>query len=143
MFKSLTGLFIRLCLLVAGAGTNRHPAVPRVEEGVAMKALLGSALVAMALLAGCARDVGEQYVGRWVNTTSEKNVLSIEHNGESFIIRDTTPERLGGGVRTKNHPAILNKGVLQVSGADGTVNYAIDQATGHLSTGDTEYMRVK
>ncbi|NJC03699.1 hypothetical protein GGR63_003646 [Xanthomonas sp. 3272] len=143
MFKSLTAVFIRLCLLVAGSGANRHPAIPRVEEGVAMKALLGSALVAMMLLAGCARDVGEQYVGKWVNMKSEKNVLSIEHNGESFIIRDTTPELLGGGVRTRNHPAILNKGVLQVSNADGTVNYAIDQATGHLSTGDTEYTRVK
>ncbi|MBB5735899.1 hypothetical protein FHT09_001639 [Xanthomonas arboricola] len=108
-----------------------------------MKALLGSALVAMVLLTGCARDVGEQYVGRWVNMKSEKNVLIIEHNGESFIIRDTAPELLGGGVKTRNHPAILNKGVLQVSSTDGTVNYAIDRASGHLSTGDTEYTRVK
>ncbi|CAD0327566.1 hypothetical protein CFBP498_19860 [Xanthomonas hortorum pv. vitians] len=108
-----------------------------------MKTLLGSALVAMVLLAGCARDVGEQYVGKWVNVKSQKNLLSIEHNGESFIIRDTTPELLGSGVKTKNHPAILNKGVLQVSSADGTVNYAIDQATGHLSTGDSEYTWVK
>lgn len=60
-----------------------------------MKALLGSALVATTLLAGCARDVGEQYVGKWVNVKSEKNVLSIEHNGESFIIRDTQPELFG------------------------------------------------
>ncbi|MEB1610777.1 hypothetical protein FHT08_001738 [Xanthomonas campestris] len=108
-----------------------------------MKALLGNALVAMMVLTGCARDVGEQYVGKWVNMKSEKNVLSIEHNGESFLIRDTAPELLGAGVRTKNHPAILNKGVLQVSNTDGTVNYAIDQASGHLSTGDTEYTRVK
>ncbi|MBB5865651.1 hypothetical protein [Xanthomonas sp. 3058] len=108
-----------------------------------MKTLLGGALVAILMLAGCARDVGEQYVGKWVNVKSQKNVLSIEHNGESFIIRDTTPELLGNGVKTRNHPAILNKGVLQVSNADGTVNYAIDEATGRLSTGDAEYTRVK
>ncbi|MEA5122293.1 hypothetical protein [Xanthomonas floridensis] len=108
-----------------------------------MKTLLGSALVAMLLLAGCARDVGEQYVGKWVNVKSQKNVLSIEHNGESFIIRDTMPELFGNGAKTRNYPALLTKGVLQVSSGSGTVNYAIDEATGRLSTGDTEYTRVK
>ncbi|NIJ99788.1 hypothetical protein [Xanthomonas cannabis] len=108
-----------------------------------MKALLGSALIAMALLAGCARDVGEQYVGKWVNVKSQKNVLSIEHNGESFIIRDTSPAMFGNGVKTRNYPALLTKGVLQVSSGNGTVNYAIDEASGRLSTGDTEYTRVK
>ncbi|KGK57876.1 MULTISPECIES: hypothetical protein [Xanthomonas] len=108
-----------------------------------MKALLGSALIAMALLTGCARDVGEQYVGKWVNVKSQKNVLSIEHNGESFIIRDTSPEMFGNGVKTRNYPALLTKGVLQVSSGNGTVNYAIDEASGRLSTGDTEYTRVK
>ncbi|MCC4602462.1 hypothetical protein HG421_04045 [Xanthomonas campestris pv. badrii] len=108
-----------------------------------MKTLLGSALVATLLLAGCARDVGEQYVGKWVNVKSQKNVLSIEHNGESFIIRDTMPELFGNGAKTRNYPALLTKGVLQVSSGSGTVNYAIDEATGRLSTGDTEYTRVK
>ncbi|MCC8471932.1 hypothetical protein [Xanthomonas phaseoli] len=108
-----------------------------------MKTLLGSALVTMALLAGCARDVGEQFVGKWVDVKSEKHVLSIEHNGESFIIRDTQPELFGNGVKTRNHPALLTNGVLQVSNGVGTVNYAIDEATGKLSTGDTEYTRVK
>ncbi|KOR45386.1 hypothetical protein ADT25_08395 [Xanthomonas oryzae] len=108
-----------------------------------MKTLLGSALSATLLLAGCARDVGEQYVGRWVNVKSDKNVLSIEHNGESFIIRDTQPELFGNGVKTRNHPALLTNGVLQVSNGVGMVNYAIDEATGKLCTGDTEYTRVK
>ncbi|USJ01421.1 hypothetical protein MUG10_04190 [Xanthomonas prunicola] len=108
-----------------------------------MKTLLGNALIATLLLAGCARDAGEQYVGKWVNVKSEKNVLSIEHNGESFIIRDTRPELFGNGVKTRNHPALLTNGVLQVSNGVGTVNYAIDEATGKLSTGDTEYTRVK
>jgi len=113
------------------------------KKGVAMQALRGSALAAMALLACCARDAGEQYVGRWVDVKSEKSVLSIEHNGESFIIRDTRPELFGGGFKTRNHPALLTNGVLQVSNGVGTVNYAIDEATGKLSTGDTEYTRVK
>ncbi|KPL49163.1 lipoprotein [Xanthomonas axonopodis] len=108
-----------------------------------MKTPLGSALVAMALLSSCARDVGEQFVGKWVNVKSEKNVLSIEHNGESFIIRDTQPELFGNGFKTRNHPALLTNGVLQVSNGVGTVNYAIDEATGKLSTGDIEYRRVK
>ncbi|ACD60950.1 lipoprotein, putative [Xanthomonas oryzae pv. oryzae PXO99A] len=110
---------------------------------MAMNTLLRSVLVAALLMAGCARDVGEQFVGKWVDVTSEKNVLSIEHNGESFIIRDTRPELFGNGVKTRNHPALLTKGVLQVSNGVGTVNYAIDEATGKLSTGDTEYTRVK
>ncbi|ENZ93627.1 Hypothetical Protein PD5205_02884 [Xanthomonas fragariae] len=46
----------------------------------------------------------------WGDMKSEKHVLSIEHNGESFIIRDTTPELFGSGVETRNHLAILNKG---------------------------------
>lgn len=80
-----------------------------------MNTLLRSVLVAALLMAGCARDVGEQFVGKWVDVTSEKNVLSIEHNGESFIIRDTRPELFGNGVKTRNHPALLTNGVLQVS----------------------------
>ena len=70
-------------------------------------------------------------------------MLSIEHNGESFIIRDTQPELFGNGVKTKNYPAVLRGDVLQVSNGVGTINYAIDQSTGNLSTGESEYTPVK
>lgn len=103
-----------------------------------MKTLLGTALAAsLLLLAGCAKDMGEEFVGKWVNAKAPKNVLSIEHNGESFIIRDTRPELFGNGVKTKNYPAVLRGDVLQVSNGVGTINYAIDQSTGNLSTGES------
>ena len=44
--------------------------------------------------------------------------------------------------RTENYPAIYKDGVLQVSNDGETVNFAIDQANGHLSTGSDEYQRV-
>ncbi|MFS8382714.1 hypothetical protein D0A36_04635 [Xanthomonas campestris] len=132
-----------VCLL-QGRGRTAILLGPGFNEGVAMKTLLGTALAAsLLLLAGCAKDMGEEFVGKWVNAKAPKNVLSIEHNGESFIIRDTRPELFGNGVKTKNYPAVLRGDVLQVSNGVGTINYAIDQSTGNLSTGESEYTPVK
>ena len=101
-----------------------------------------AALAAVMLLAGCARVEGEKFVGHWVNVQSQDEVMDIERNGESFMVRNTTPKFFSRRPKTENYPAIYKDGVLQVTNDGETVNFAIDQASGNLSTGSDEFRRV-
>ena len=103
---------------------------------------MGAALAVAMLVAGCAKVEGEKFVGHWVNVQSQDDVMDIERNGESFMVRNTTPRFFSRKPKTENYPAIYKDGVLQVSNDGETVNFAIDQATGHLNTGSDEYQRV-
>lgn len=101
-----------------------------------------TALAAVVLVAGCARVEGEKFVGHWVNVQSQDEVMDIERNGESFMVRNTTPKFFSRRPKTENYPAIYTDGVLQVTNDGETVNFAIDEANGRLSTGSDEYQRV-
>ena len=99
-------------------------------------------LAAVVSLSGCARVEGEKYVGHWVNVQSQDDVMDIQRNGESFMVRNTTPRFFSRTPKTESYPAIYKDGVLQVSNDGETVNFAIDQANGDLRTGSDEYQRV-
>ncbi|MDR6674722.1 hypothetical protein [Xanthomonas sp. 1678] len=103
---------------------------------------MGAALAAAMLMTACAKVEGEKFVGHWVNVQSQDDVMEIERNGESFMVRNTTPRFFSRKPKTENYPAIYKDGVLQVSNDGETVNFAIDHANGHLSTGSDEYQRV-
>lgn len=103
---------------------------------------MGIVLAAVMLLAGCARTQGEEFVGHWVNVQSQEETLDIERNGESFMVRSTTPKFFSRKPETESYPAVYKDGVLQVTNDGETVNFAIDQASGHLNTGSDEFQRV-
>lgn len=106
-----------------------------------MKRILGTAVAAV-LLVSCGTQQGSEYLGKWVSTKSDKRTLEIERNGESFMVRNSEPSFFSGKVETKNIPATLEDGVLQVSVGFGTISLAIDETSGHLTDGQTEYRRV-
>jgi len=112
------------------------------------KTLLVCITMALALLAGCgieSGNAGSEYIGKWEDVNkaardakakaggfvfrSGQEVLVIERNGDSFIIRS----------QEGNTPATFKDGVLQVSGA----TYAIDKASGNLTDGKLQYKRVQ
>jgi hypothetical protein len=103
---------------------------------------MGAALASVMLMAGCAKVEGEKFVGHWVNVQSQDEVMDIERNGESFMVRNTTPKFFSRKPKTENYPAIYKDGVLQVTNDGETVSFAIDEANGHLNTGSDQYQRV-
>ncbi len=107
-----------------------------------MRKWMGAALAATMLMAGCARMQGDKFVGHWVNVSAQDEVMDIEHNGDAFMVRNTTPRFFSRKPKTASYPAIYKDGVLQVSNDGETVNFAIDQSNGHLNTGSDEYQRV-
>jgi hypothetical protein len=58
------------------------------------------------------------------------------------MIRDTGPSFLDGKIETKNIPATLKDGTLQVQTGFGVSTLAVDKTTGHLTNGQVEYKRV-
>lgn len=104
------------------------------------KGFCGTAIMALVLLAGCGGQAGDEYVGKWVSTINEKRSLTIERNGDSFLIRETAPTMMGK-IRTRNLPATLHDGLLQAPTGVGYVSVAIDKATGNLTASGDEYRR--
>lgn len=105
-----------------------------------MKGVCGAALLTLAMLTGCGGQAGDEYVGKWVSTINEKRSLTIERNGDSFLIRETAPS-MKGKIRTRNLPATLQDGLLQAPTGVGYVSVAIDKATGNLTASGDEYKR--
>jgi hypothetical protein len=103
---------------------------------------MGAALAAAMLVAGCAKVEGEKFVGHWVNVQTQEETMDIERNGEGFMVRSTTPKFFSRKPKTESYPAVYKDGTLQVSNDGETVNFAIDEANGHLNTGGEQYQRV-
>lgn len=99
------------------------------------------ALAVLALTAGCGNDGGKEFLGKWVNVKSEKRTVEIVKNGEAYMIRDTGPSFIDGKTETKNIPATLKDGTLQVQTGMGVSTLAVDKSTGHLTNGHAEYRR--
>ncbi|WP_434152201.1 hypothetical protein ACR2R6_23380 (plasmid) [Methylocaldum gracile subsp. desertum] len=96
--------------------------------------------IALSFLAGCGGH-GSEYVGKWVNVKNDKTILEIARNGESFMIRETTPNLFTGKVGTTSVPALLKDGVLTVQVGWSSVSFALDKSTGNLTNGLAEYKR--
>jgi len=92
--------------------------------------------------AGCGADAGSEYLGKWQRIKFEKQTLQIDRNGDNFIVRETGPNMISGGVKTQNLPATLKDGILQISGQIGTVGFVVDKASGHLTGPNAEYQKI-
>jgi hypothetical protein len=103
---------------------------------------MGAALAAAMLVTGCAKVEGEKFGGHWVNAQTQDETMDIERNGESFMVRGTTPKFFSRKPKTDSYPAVYKDGVLQVNNDGETVNFAIDEANDHLNTGSDQYQRV-
>ncbi|WP_372359268.1 hypothetical protein [Xanthomonas axonopodis] len=103
---------------------------------------MGTALAAAVLMSGCAKVEGEKFVGHWVNLQSQDETMDIERNGETFMVRSTTPKFFSRQPKTESYPAVYKNGALQVTNDGETVNFAIDESNGHLNTGGEQYERV-
>ena len=123
-----------------------------------MKKLLW-AMTPAVILAACNGQSGADYVGKWTRQHTEhqmsitgedradviQDTLTIERNGEGYLLRSHRLYRQGNGAPTSypenTTPAVLKDGQLQVAG--GLASYAIDKKTGHLIApdGQGEYKR--
>ncbi|WP_108798868.1 hypothetical protein, partial [Xanthomonas fragariae] len=77
-----------------------------------------------------------------VNVQTQDETMDIERNGETFMVRSTTPKFFSRTPKTESYPAVYKDGALQVTSDGETVNFAIDEANGHLNTGGEQYQRV-
>lgn len=101
-----------------------------------------AALLLMCMaLAGC-HSASSEYIGKWVNVKNDRRTMEIERNGDSFMLRSAEPSFINGKIETKNIPATLKDGTLQVQLGMGSVTLSLDEGTGHLTNGQTEYRRV-
>jgi hypothetical protein len=110
-------------------------------KGMSMRLGIASLLLTCMALAGC-HNAGSEYIGKWVSVKSEKRTLEIERNGDSFMLRNTEPSFITGRIETKNIPATLKDGTLQVQLGMGAITLSLDKGTGHLTDGQAEYRRV-
>lgn len=106
-----------------------------------MKNLISGAAM-LAMLAGCGNDGGKDFLGKWVNVKSDKGTVEIVKNGDDYMIRNTGPSFFDGKMETKNIPATLKDGTLQVQTGMGVSTLAVDKSSGHLTNGQAEYRRL-
>jgi hypothetical protein len=100
-----------------------------------------SSIALLGLLFGCSNQGGSEFAGKWVNVKSEKRVLEIERNGDTFMVRETAPSIMDGSTKTKNIPATLKDGTLQMNSGFGVLTLAVDKSSGNLTSGQAEYKR--
>jgi hypothetical protein len=88
------------------------------------------------LLAACgqnsAHDSGDEFVGKWKTVKGMGGDVVIAKNGDGFTVDDTH----------SRFPATLKDGGLHFSAGLGTVDLAIDKASGHLLMAGNELERV-
>jgi len=100
------------------------------------KQLAGCVLVLTAVMAGCHRESGDEYVGTWTNVSDHgRKSLAIEKHGDIFIVKWSS--FMGPSQAT----AVLKDGALQLQTSLGTNAYMIDRTNGHLLADGAEYQR--
>ena len=95
------------------------------------------------LLTGCFETLqsGEEYLGKWVSTVTDKAGLVIERNGENFLITVTELSVLSGRQHVQKFPAAMKDGMLLVRVGTGETNVMIDKTSGNLIASGREYKR--
>lgn len=102
--------------------------------------------LAAAILIGCGKKGGDEYVGNWLDKDRKTTTIQIERNGEGFLMKTTNVNRRGEKSES-SIPATLKDGVLnyQNGPAAGTVTYVKAQDEILVSTfaGNLALTRVK
>lgn len=108
-----------------------------------MTKLLVGVLTAIFLMTGCKDRGGDEYVGKWVHTKSEKRTMEIVRNGDTYIVRNTEPGMTSGKFDTTSIPASFQDGGLQIHNGFGSVVLVVDKSTGNLTSAVGEFKRVR
>jgi hypothetical protein len=108
--------------------------------------IVTAAVCVVALLGGCGKKDGDQFIGKW-ESKERKETVEIAKNGDGFLITDTHPNYLVGGVKTDKIPATYQSGVLQVATGFGSANVGYDKEHDTLLMptmgGSAELTRIK
>jgi hypothetical protein len=95
--------------------------------------ILTAAVGALAILGGCGKSNGEEYLGKWENK-AHNDRFEITRNGDGFILTSSNNKRI---------PATYKDGVLQITSFFGPRNLAYDKQHDSLLLTDEEFSRVK
>ncbi|MGF6996926.1 DUF3876 domain-containing protein [Paraburkholderia sp. GAS32] len=88
--------------------------------------IFAATVCAISMLGGCGKKDGNEFIGKWENQ-GRKETVEIAKNGDGFLIADTHPNYLVGGMKTDKIPATYQNGVLQVATGFGTANVGYDK----------------
>lgn len=97
--------------------------------------LMGATLA----LTGCGQN-GEEFLGTWVSSKQAKSTMTIERNADAFIVRREVPTYIGAPKKDA-YPATVVNGMLHMNVGIGTIDFAIDESSGHLVGGGSDYVK--
>jgi hypothetical protein len=100
------------------------------------------------LLTGCGKKGGEEYLGTWEDKDRHSSTMTIERNGDGYLINMASKQTSSNGQRrTGSVPATLKDGVLNYPNGPvtGTVTYVKSNDSVLVSTfaGTLPFVRVK
>jgi len=91
------------------------------------------------MLTGCGQN-GSDFLGTWESTRQAKSTMTIERNGDAYIVRREIPTYVGAP-KKDSYPATVENGMLHMNVGIGTIDFAIDKSSGHLVGGGLDYLR--
>ena len=101
-----------------------------------------SSMIALLVLFGCSgSDNSSEFIGKWVDIHNVRHTFEIEKNGSNLIIHEKAPNIFSNKtIESQNFPATVKDGMMSVTGAGGSINFAVDKSSGHLisSSGELE-----
>ncbi|WP_395335108.1 hypothetical protein WBP06_25125 [Novosphingobium sp. BL-8H] len=103
-----------------------------------MKKMFRLTVACAMLLAGCGQN-GSQFLGTWANTKNKKSTMTIERNGDAFIVRRHNWDFIG--YKDDSFPATLQDDMLHMNVGIGVIDFAIDKSTQHLVGGGVDYIK--
>lgn len=112
------------------------------------KWMKGIAFLTLTMALSACGQQGKEYVGDWQAKERANRTVTIERNGDNFVIKQTEPMLYGNGkTQTSSIPAVYKDGMLEVSNGFGIVKISYVKNTDTLLMptmgGSMEYRRVK
>lgn len=84
--------------------------------------------LAAAVLSGCAKNNGNEFLGRWMEKDKKATAMEIERNGDGYLMKTTSVDSRGQ-IKTGSVPASMKDGTLNFPNGPvtGTVTYVKEQ----------------
>lgn len=113
-----------------------------------VKFAVALAVLSGCMLSGCSEKGGEKFLGTWEDTDRHSSTMTIEKNGDGFVINMASKNvEQGGGRKTGSVPATLKDNVLNYPNGPvtGTITYvkASDSILVSTFAGTLPFERVK
>ncbi|KRF01168.1 hypothetical protein ASG87_12210 [Frateuria sp. Soil773] len=94
-------------------------------------------LLVLPLLSGFAADAADAFVGHWIATDGSGYRLEVVRQGGKLLVSEIDPtDDDGTPGRASTHPAVVEKGFLEVQDDEVPSSYTLNEATGHLVRSD-------